>query len=72
MSLQAQVTAIAMLCGLFFWLGAESTAWLKPVAPPRIVVQPENLAIKENENCTELARACYARKRSARIGGFDG
>ena len=56
-----------MLCGLFFWLGAESMRGQRPVAPPRIIVRHENLTIQKNESCTELARACYARKRSARI-----
>jgi hypothetical protein len=56
----------ALVAGAAFWVGVASS--VNPIIQPtRIIVQPANNTIWKHESCTELARACYARKRAERI-----
>ena len=49
-----------------FWAGA---VYMAANTPPRMVkIVKAEPAVYRAESCTELARACYARKRSDRIG----
>ena len=55
------------LVGAAFWLGtALEAAKARPQLVKTVHVQP---AAYVPESCTEVARLCWQKKRSARIGG---
>lgn len=68
------IFAAVLLFEVGCFLGIEATNWgveyereVARIAEPVACIAPPPYPVAERESCTEVTRACYARKRQERV-----